>query len=597
MIMETSDLLPSSQLPYENADVIRLPELDSSTCIAWEAYDMEHGARHLFIKQLRPELYNDARMRDSFVKEYSIGSTLTTEYFPRYISLCNDEQRISITMSYIDGDTLEHRLDSMPEYFRSRANLRRFVYQMLEALNDLHSAGIVHLDLKPQNIIITRRTDNVRIIDLGYSCTDDWFSSIGSTMSFAAPELKGKSMESICAGSDIYSFGIIVQHIVTRSGLRLPKGLRRIVTKCTQERIEDRYSSAAQVIEDVDAYYNRKKSSTWQTITTSVAATLLLVFCCVGFYRFWYAEEFTVDGFSYKTYDYHGDSGVMVVGADAEIVKDSILTFPNTVTFHGRTYNVIAVGEEAFTGRENIRAVYFNHWIHEIANNAFFGCPSLKTVHFAGNVRSVGNGAFADCQMLDTFVIAQNNPWLYVKDSVLFSNEGKILRQCPATKKGEYTVPDGIMRVFNCSFMGCRQLTRITIPRSVIHLDSNAFQNCTTLKSVSIPPTTPELPNSAFYGCTSLQSISLPEGVKQISWYVFNGCTSLTTVSIPYTCVNIYPAFQGCNAIRDVYNHRTEPQDISNDTFSHYGTLHVPARSINAYRRHPVWRKFKIVAM
>lgn len=595
--METSDLLPSSQLPFENAEAMRRPELDSSTCLAWEAYDMEHGERHLFIKQLRPELYGDGRMRDSFIKEFNIGSTLTTEYFPRYLSLSKDEQTLSITMSYIDGDTLEHRLDSMPEYFRSTANLRRFVYQMLEALDDLHSAGIVHLDLKPQNIIITRRTDNVRIIDLGYSCTDDRFSSLGSTMSYAAPELKENRTDSICAASDIYSFGIILQHIVARSGVRVPKALRRIIMKCTQERIADRYSCAGQVIEDVDAYYNRKKSNVWAVIAASAAATLLLVISCMGFYRFWYAEEFTVDGFCYKLYDYHSFNGLMVTGTDAEVVRDSTLRFYEQVTFHGRTYNVIAVGENAFSGQGNIRRIEFNPAMREVSNNAFFGCPSLKTVHLANNVRSIDNGAFADCQALDTFVVAKNNPWLYVRDSVLFSNEGKILRQCPATKKGEYTIPDGIMRVYNCAFMGCRQLTHITIPSSVIHLDSNSFQDCTSLKTVTIPSSTPEIPNAAFCGCTSLENIELPEGVKQIGWYVFSGCTSLTSVSIPSTCINISPAFQDCNALRDVYNHSTEPQDISDDTFTRYGTLHVPVRCINAYRRHPVWRKFRIVAL
>ncbi len=592
-----SEMIPSQELPYEGVDAMRLEKYDSSTCLAWEAYDAEHGGQRLFIKQLRPELYADKRMRNSFIKEYSIGSELSSDYFPRYHSINDDGQSLSLTLNYIDGDTLETRLEKSPDYFRDKTNLRRFIYQMLEALCDLHSASIIHLDLKPQNIIITRRTDNVRIIDFGYSCSDDWVSSLGKTTSFAAPELKSGNTTALCAASDIYSFGIIIRLIATKSGVRLPKTLRRIINKCTQENIEDRYSNAQQIIEDFDAYYNRKKSNVWRTIASSVAATLILVVSSVSFYRFWYAEEFTVDGFCYKVYDYHGVSGVMITDTDADVVKDSTLSFHDNVTFHGRTYSVIAVAEKAFFGKRNIRNIEFNSWMHEVGNNAFFGCPSLRSVYFAGNVRSVNNGAFASCESLDTFIVANNNPWLYVKDSVLFSNEGKILRQCPATKKGEYTIPDGIMRVYNSAFQGCRQLTHITIPRSVIHLDSNAFQDCTSLKTVTIPPSTPELPNAAFCGCTSLESINLPEGVKQISWYVFKGCTSLTSITIPSTCINIGPSFQGCNALADIYNHRPTPQDISADTFTHYGTLHVPAQSIAAYRKHPVWRKFKIVAM
>lgn len=593
----SSEMIPEQELPYDGVHAMRLEKYDSSTCLAWEAYDAEHGGQRLFIKQLRPELYADKRMRNSFIKEYSIGSELTSDYFPRYRSFNDDGERLSITQNYIDGDTLEKRLEKSPEYFRNKANLSRFVYQMLEALCDLHSAGILHLDIKPQNIIITRRSDNVRIIDFGYSCSDEWVSSLGKTTLFAAPELKIGNTKSLCAASDIYSFGIIVQYITMKSGLRLPKTLRCIINKCTHERIENRYSNAQQIIEDIDAYYNRKKPNVWRTAAASVAATLLLVVCCVCFYRYWYAEEFTIGGFSYKVYDYHGVSGVMITDADSEVVKDSTLRFPEHVNFHRRTYDIIAVGEKAFFGKKNIRNIEFNSWMHEIGNNAFFGCPSLRTVRFAQNVRSVNNGAFASCESLDTFIVNKSNPWLYVKDSVLFSNEGKILRQCPATKQGEYTVPDGIMRIYNCAFQDCRQLTHITIPSSVIHLDSNAFQDCTSLKTVSIPPSTPELPNAAFCGCTSLEGINLPEGVKQISWYVFKGCTSLSSVSIPSTCINIGPSFQGCNALTDVYNHHPTPQDISDDTFTHYGTLHVPVQSIKAYRQHPVWRKFKIVAL
>lgn len=596
MTTESSELIISSKQKPVLVPV-RLPKRDSTTCLAWEAFDRNQGNRHYFIKQMREEHLQDKALRDCFIKEYNLGCRISSSYLPRYISITDTDTEMSLTMDFIDGDTLEERMAQKPQFFRNAINMRRFIYQMLEAMDDIHSTGILHLDLKPQNIMLTKRTDNVRIIDLGYSRSAEWDTTTGMSQLFASPEQLAGDTDTLCAASDIYTFGRIIQHIIAQTGCRLPKAIRHIIDKCTQESIENRYCNAQQIIEDIDVYYNRKKSNVWRTAAISAAATLLIVLGSISFYRFWYAEEFTVDGFSYKVYDYHGVNGVMITDAEADVVKDSTLRFLEQVTFHGRTYNVIAINEKVFSGQKDIRNIEFNSWMHEIGNNAFFNCPSLKSVYFAGNVRSVNNGAFASCESLDTFIVNKTNPWLYVKDSVLFSNEGKILRQCPATKKGRYTIPNGIMRVYNCAFQGCRQLTHITIPRSVIHLDSNAFQDCTSLKTVSIPPSTPELPNSAFYGCTSLESIELPEGVKQISWYVFKGCTSLSSVSIPSTCINIGPSFQGCNALSDIYNHRSSPQDISDDTFTHYGTLHVPAQSITAYRKHPVWRKFKIVAL
>ncbi len=596
MTTESSELIISSKQKPVLVPV-RLPKRDSTTCLAWEAFDRNQGNRHYFIKQMREEHLQDKALRDCFIKEYNLGCRISSSYLPRYISITDTDTEMSLTMDFIDGDTLEERMAQKPQFFRNAINMRRFIYQMLEAMDDIHSTGILHLDLKPQNIMLTRRTDNVRIIDLGYSRSAEWDTTTGMSQLFASPEQLAGDTDTLCAASDIYTFGRIIQHIIAQTGCRLPKAIRHIIDKCTQERTGNRYANAQQIIEDFDAYYNRKRSNVWRTIAISVAATLLLVLCCANFYRYWYAEEFTVDGFSYKVYDYHGVNGVMITDAEAEVIKDSTLSIHDNVTFHGRTYNVIAVDGKAFFGNNNIRNIEFNPWMHEIGNNAFFNCPSLKSVYFAGNVRSVGNGAFADCQTLDTFIVNKTNPWIYVQDSVLFSNEGKILRQCPATKKGRYTIPDGIMRVYNCAFQGCRQLTHITIPRSVIHLDSNAFQDCTSLKTITIPPSTPELPNSAFYGCTSLESVELPEGVKQISWYVFSGCTSLSSITIPESCINIGPSFQGCNVLDDIYNHRPTPQDISYDTFTHYGTLHVPAQSIPAYRKHPVWRNFKIVAI
>ena len=596
MTTESSELIISSKQKPVLVPV-RLPKRDSTTCLAWEAFDRNQGNRHYFIKQMREEHLQEKALRDCFIKEYNLGCRISSPYLPRYISITDTDTEMSLTMDFIDGDTLEERMAQKPQFFRNAINMRRFIYQMLEAMDDIHSTGILHLDLKPQNIMLTRRTDNVRIIDLGYSRSAEWDTTTGMSQMFASPEQLAGDTDTLCAASDIFTFGRIIQHITAQTGCRLPKAIRHIIDKCTQDNIEKRYSNTQQITEDIDVYYNRKKSNVWRTAAISAAATLLIVLGSISFYRFWYAEEFTVDGFSYKVYDYHGVNGVMITDADAEVIKDSTLSIHDNVTFHGRTYNVIAVDGKAFFGNNNIRNIEFNPWIHEIGNNAFFGCPSLRSVYFAGNVRSVNNGAFASCESLDTFIVNKSNPWLYVKDSVLFSNEGKILRQCPATKKGRYTIPDGIMRVYNCAFQGCRQLTHITIPRSVIHLDSNAFQDCTSLKTVSIPPSTPELPNSAFYGCTSLESIELPEGVEQISWYVFNGCNALSSVSIPSTCINIGPSFQGCNALADIYNHRPTPQDISDDTFTHYGTLHVPAQSIPAYRKHPVWRNFKIVAI
>lgn len=67
-----------------------------------------------------------------------------------YISLDND----SILMEYVDGQSLSQRLATDPDYFRKRKNADKFVRQLLDAVSYLHSHQVLHLDLKPDNILL-----------------------------------------------------------------------------------------------------------------------------------------------------------------------------------------------------------------------------------------------------------------------------------------------------------------------------------------------------------------------------------------------------------------------------------------------------------
>ena len=77
-----------------------------------------------------------------------------------------------ILMEYVDGETLSQRLSRDPDYFRNRSNSDRFVSQLLDAVGYLHSHQILHLDLKPDNILLIRINDDVKFIDLGCCRTD-----------------------------------------------------------------------------------------------------------------------------------------------------------------------------------------------------------------------------------------------------------------------------------------------------------------------------------------------------------------------------------------------------------------------------------------
>lgn len=105
----SSEMTPMEELPHGNEWAMRLPENDSSTCLAWHAFDKD-TSRHLFIKQLRPELVASSKYRNAFIKEYHVGRKLQSDYFPAYKSLEDSDRGLFITMDFIGGTSVQNKL-------------------------------------------------------------------------------------------------------------------------------------------------------------------------------------------------------------------------------------------------------------------------------------------------------------------------------------------------------------------------------------------------------------------------------------------------------------------------------------------------------
>lgn len=593
--ISTSILSLKDEETTKSVSSVRLSQYDSTTCLAWEGYDADHGGRHYFRKQLRPELLNNKPLRDSFVKEFHLGRRLQSEYFPNYISLDDTAEGLFLTMDYIDGETLQDRLQNNPSFFRNRYNMQRFIFQMLEALDVLHRKGILHLDLKPSNLMLTHRTDNLRIIDLGYSCSSEWDCTMGMSQRYASPEQLQGNHQAICAASDIYSLGKIISHVAKQSGFRMPRRLRSIIAKCMKEDIAERYENIEQLMADVDAYRNAPKRKTLLYCVLSACVTLVFIILGVMAHRFWYATEFTVDGIRYHVCDAE-KFDVTAYGMDGAVLQDSCLRLPEYVTYHGRTYSVNLISEDAFRDCRAIRSVQFPSELHEIAPRAFLGCSELRSIRIPKRMNYIYDGAFAHCPSLTSIEVEQGNAILYAIDNVLFAREGSRLVQCPASRKGRYAIPEGIKQIHNRAFEGCDSLTQIDIPAGVFRIHSNAFQDCRSLRSIILPEGLFEVSNSCFENCHSLRSATIQEGSTSIGYYAFEGCRSLREVHIPSTVIRIeYGAFNQCTSLEHVTNLSLVPQEISGEVFPHYGTLHVPAQSVEAYKAAPNWNRFHIV--
>ena len=194
-----------------------------------------YGKLH-FLKRLKEPLRSDPRYVAALRKEFETGYHLEHPHLVRYVSMTDD----AILMDYVDGDTLGDFAQHHPDFFAKRKNTDRLLLQLLDVVGYLHANQVVHLDLKPSNILITRIDHSVKLIDLGFSYTDDYPDTTGNTEKYAAPE-QLHSDEKPSPRTDIFAIGRILQT------LPCADSYKDIIKCCTSEDPDKRFQSVDEI--------------------------------------------------------------------------------------------------------------------------------------------------------------------------------------------------------------------------------------------------------------------------------------------------------------------------------------------------------------
>lgn len=210
---------------------VELLPVGGATC---DCYRVRLYGKLHFLKRLKPELRTDPRYVAALAKEFETGYTLDHPNLVRYISHTDDH----ILMDYVDGETLDTFVAHNPDYFRHADNADRFVGQLLSVLAYLHQHQVLHLDLKPANILITHIGHDVRLIDLGFSYTDSYPDTTGHTSQYAAPEQLDGSNDVDCR-TDIYILGKLL------NTLPCAPRYQHVIRRCTQPAKADRFPTVA----------------------------------------------------------------------------------------------------------------------------------------------------------------------------------------------------------------------------------------------------------------------------------------------------------------------------------------------------------------
>lgn len=169
-------------------------------------------------------------------REYEISSGLQHPAIVAALLFAEDTPvGPAIVMEYVEGRTLDSFIEENPD----RALRKRILGEILDATDYIHKKGLLHNDIKPENILISDIGNHVRIIDFGLAENESDYLNrrLGGTSGASAPEvLAGDISIPSDASSDIYSLGGIISAL-------FPKGYKAIVRKCRQQKPKDRYNS------------------------------------------------------------------------------------------------------------------------------------------------------------------------------------------------------------------------------------------------------------------------------------------------------------------------------------------------------------------
>ena len=146
---------------------------------------------------------------------------------------------------------------------------------------------------------------------------------------------------------------------------------------------------------------------------------------------------------------------------------------------------------------------------------------------------------------------------------------------CPDSTTGQFIIPEGIKRIGEASFYGCKDLTSVIIPDGVTSIGNYAFQDCSSLTSINIPDGVTSIGQGTFRDCSSLTSINIPNSVTSIGEIAFLECSSLTSINIPDSVTSIgNGAFCDCSNLTDIYVNQDESNLFANASVPYGCTIH-----------------------
>ena len=174
----------------------------------------ENDDEPLVVKILRQEIVLNRKAMERFMEEYAMVERIQSRHVARILGHGKHENNIYLVMEFFEGGDLAKRLGAKPMPPQEALQLFR---ELMFALGDIHEKGILHRDLKPQNLMF-RRDGTLAIVDFGIAKNIAAADRTGAgevlgTPRYMSPEqVQGRALD---LRTDIYSAGVLLYQMLT----------------------------------------------------------------------------------------------------------------------------------------------------------------------------------------------------------------------------------------------------------------------------------------------------------------------------------------------------------------------------------------------
>ena len=256
--------------------------------------DLQLG-RQVAIKFLTKRLFHNPNQVERFLREARIASQLRD---PRIVTI-HQVDRVGdhnlIVMELVSGVNLRQRLQTKS---LEMSEALRIAISVVEALRAAHQIGIIHCDIKPENVMIDV-SGAVKVLDFGLARFDlainqEEERTFRGTPEYTSPEQRlGWKVD---ARSDIYSFGVMLHEMVAgirpddieSKPVRKTRGLAPIITRCLAVSPEDRYQSASDLLIALNQQLKsvEEREALRRLVSKALLPTAVILVLVAGYYYY-----------------------------------------------------------------------------------------------------------------------------------------------------------------------------------------------------------------------------------------------------------------------------------------------------------------------